>query len=50
MTGDLLDFYKASGHHKTGSAIMSVISGAAYLCAWTSVHFLAPRMKTVEAE
>jgi ACS family hexuronate transporter-like MFS transporter len=48
LAGSLLDHYKASGHIETGYYIMFIISGLAYLIAWTIMHLLAPKMKQVD--
>jgi len=47
LAGVLLDHYKELGHIETGYYIMFIISGLAYLTAWTIIHLLAPKMKTV---
>ncbi|MEI7980641.1 MAG: MFS transporter [Bacteroidota bacterium] len=48
LAGVLLDHYKTSGHIETGYYIMFIIAGLAYITAWIIMHFLAPRMRTVE--
>jgi len=47
LAGLLLDHYKAIGSIETGYYIMFVISGLAYLTAWSLIHLLAPGMKPV---
>jgi ACS family hexuronate transporter-like MFS transporter len=48
LAGVLLDHFKGLGHIETGYYIMFIISGLAYLTAWTIIHLLAPKMKQVE--
>ncbi|HAK76500.1 MAG TPA: MFS transporter [Runella sp.] len=41
-------YYTKLGQIQTGYFIMFCICGAAYLIAWVVMHFLVPRMKSVE--
>lgn len=43
VAGWLFDYYKGLGHIETGYYIMFIISGLAYLTAWTIMHFLVPK-------
>ena len=47
LVGALLDHYKALGDIVIGYNILFVICGFAYLIAWITMHFLAPRMERV---
>lgn len=47
LAGQLFDHYKALGEIETGYYIMFIICGCAYLTAWSIMHFLVPRFKTV---
>ena len=48
LAGLLFDHYKALGNIETGYFIMFLICGFAYLVAWLIMHFLVPKMKSVE--
>ncbi len=48
LIGYLLDHYKLLGNINTGYNIIFFICGVAYLAAWIIIHFLSPKMKTVE--
>jgi ACS family hexuronate transporter-like MFS transporter len=47
LAGWLFDHYKGLGHIEKGYYIMFVISGLAYLTAWSVMHFLVPRLEKV---
>lgn len=47
LAGRLFDYYKGLGHIETGYYIMFIICGLAYLTAWSVMHFLVPRFKTI---
>lgn len=48
VVGAMLDHYKALGNIVIGYNILFVICGLAYLVAWITMHFLAPRMERVK--
>jgi len=48
VVGAMLDHYKALGNIVIGYNILFVICGFAYLIAWVTMHFLAPRMERVK--
>lgn len=48
LVGALLDHYKALGNIVIGYNILFVICGLAYLVAWVTMHFLAPKMERVK--
>jgi len=43
VAGWLFDHYKGLGHIETGYYIMFLVSGLAYLVAWTGMHILVPK-------
>lgn len=43
VAGWLFDYYKGLGHIETGYYIMFLVSGLAYLTAWTGMHILVPK-------
>ena len=47
LAGWLFDHYKGLGHIETGYYIMFIISGLAYLAAWSVMHFLVPKYRRV---
>ena len=47
LAGYLFDHYKGLGHIETGYYIMFIVSGLAYVTAWTLMHFLTPAMRRV---
>ncbi len=47
--GKLFDYYKVSGHTETGYLIMFLICSVAYVFAWLVMHFLVPKMKSIDA-
>lgn len=47
VAGWLFDYYKGLGHIETGYLIMFIISGFAYLAAWSAMHLLVPKERQV---
>ena len=47
IVGILLDHYKASGNITVGYNLLFFVCGAAYLVAWTVMHWLAPKMEKI---
>jgi ACS family hexuronate transporter-like MFS transporter len=47
LVGNILEFYKKSGHITLGYNIIFIICGCAYLVAWFIMHLLSPKMKSV---
>lgn len=47
LVGNILEFYKESGHITLGYNIIFIICGCAYLLAWFIMHLLSPKMKPV---
>ena len=47
LAGVLFDHYRAIDKLETGYYIMFIICGVAYLIAWLTMHFLVPKMKSV---
>lgn len=47
LAGKLFEHYKGLGEIETGYYIMFFVCGSAYLIAWLIMHFLVPKMKTV---
>jgi ACS family hexuronate transporter-like MFS transporter len=47
VSGILFDHYKALGKIETGYYIMFFVCGSAYITAWLIMHYLAPRLRTV---
>ena len=41
-------YYRELGHIETAYYIMFFICGAAYVLAWTIIHFLVPRMERIK--
>lgn len=50
FAGNLLNFYKKAGHVENGYVIMFAIASSAYLLAWTILHIIAPKNKTVRLD
>ncbi|PWK79118.1 ACS family hexuronate transporter-like MFS transporter [Mucilaginibacter oryzae] len=50
LVGNILEFYKKSGHVTIGYNIIFIICGCAYLVAWFIMHLLSPKMKQVELD
>lgn len=48
LAGKLFDHYKALGEIETGYYIMFIICGVAYLTAWSVMHLLVPKFKTID--
>jgi MFS transporter, ACS family, hexuronate transporter len=48
LAGRLFDYYKGLGELETGYYIMFIICGCAYLTAWSVMHLLVPKFKTVK--
>jgi ACS family hexuronate transporter-like MFS transporter len=48
LAGLLFDHYKALGNIEMGYFILFLICGSAYMVAWLIMHFLVPKMKSVE--
>ena len=50
FAGQLLAYYKNTGHIETGYTIMFAISASAYLLAWIIMHIFAPRNRVVKLD
>lgn len=48
FVGWLLDAYEKTGNKTAGYNIIFIICGSAYLIAWLAMHFLTPRMKSIQ--
>jgi ACS family hexuronate transporter-like MFS transporter len=48
LAGNVLAFYKNTGHIETGYDIMFAIASGAYVLAWILMYALAPKNKVVE--
>ena len=48
LAGLLFDHYKALGSIETGYYIMFIICGSAYIIAWLTIHFMVPKMQSIE--
>jgi ACS family hexuronate transporter-like MFS transporter len=48
LVGNILEFYKESGHITLGYNVIFIICGCAYLLAWFIMHLLSPKMKPVD--
>ena len=50
LAGNILAFYKGTGHIEAGYKIMFAIASCAYLIAWIIMYSFAPKNKTVEID
>jgi ACS family hexuronate transporter-like MFS transporter len=50
LVGLLLDYFTKQGNKTLGYNIIFVICGLAYLVAWVTMHFFAPKMARVELD
>ncbi len=50
LVGHLLDAAKAAGHIATGYNLIFLFCGSAYMLAWLTMHFFAPRLEPVRLD
>jgi ACS family hexuronate transporter-like MFS transporter len=48
FAGNILEFAEKQGHIESGYLVLFIISGSAYIVAWTLFNLIAPKMKRVE--